>query len=208
MKPNLKNRLRLTTLLTLLTLLTLTTLLTTFAAAIKEGYIRRRLTVATNTDEVFFPQNPVKTMRLVSYDVNGDTNTAIMTMYSGTMPLTITGIINVTNLVVTANTNVQTNALVIIQRADDTIFSLAVLFTNQFTNIFMAATNPIPVLTNDVLWVCTNTAWTIIGSNTVRQAGECLFATQRRAPFSLRVSTSGTLSNRVNSATVRYDDNP
>src|SRR5947209_18121455 len=175
MKPNLKNRLRLTTLLTLLTLLTLTTLLTTFAAAIKEGYITRSLTVATNTAEVFFPQNPVKIMRLVSYDVNGDTNTAIMTMYSGTMPLTITGIINVTNLVVTANTNVQTNALVIIQRADDTIFSLTVLFTNQFTNIFIAGTNSIPVLTNDVLWVCTNLTQTVLGSNNVRLAGECLF---------------------------------
>ena len=177
-------------------------------AAIKEGYVTRSLTAATNTAEVFFPQNPIKILRLVSYDVNGDTNTAILTMYSGTMPLTINGIINVTNLVVTANTNVQTNALVIIQRADDTIFSLTVLFTNQFTNIFMAATNSIPVLTNDVLWVCTNTAWTIIGSNTVRQSGEALFSTQRRAPFSLRVSTSGTFSNRVNAATVRYDDNP
>ncbi len=179
-----------------------------WSAAIKEGYVTRSATVATNTAEVFFPQNPTKIMRLVSYDVNGDTNTAILTMYSGTQPLTITGIINVTNLVVTANTNVQTNALVLIQRADDTIFSLTVLFTNQFTNVFMAATNPIPVLTNDVLWVCTNIAWTIVGSNTVRQSGESLFATQRRAPFSLRVSTSGTLSNRVNAATIRYDDNP
>src|SRR2546421_5413974 len=121
-----------------------------FAAAIKEGYVTRSLTAATNTAEVFFPQNPTKLIRLVSYDVNGDTNTAIVTMYSGTMPLTINGIINVTNLVVTANTNVQTNALVIIQRADDTIFSLTVLFTNQFTNIFIAATNSIPVATNDV----------------------------------------------------------
>src|SRR6266581_2946312 len=67
-------------------------LLSLFAAAIKEGYVTRSLTVATNTAEVFFPQNPVKIMRLVSYDVNGDTNTAILTMYSGTMPLTITGI--------------------------------------------------------------------------------------------------------------------
>ena len=194
--------------LLILFVLSVPVVLSLFAAAIKEGYVTRSLTVATNTAEVFFPQNPVKMMRLVSYDVNGDTNTAILTMYSGTMPLTITGIINVTNLVVTANTNVQTNALVLIQRADDTIFSLTVLFTNQFTNIFMAATNPIPVLTNDVLWVCTNTAWTIIGSNTVRQSGEALFATQRRSPFSLRISTSGTLSNRVNAATVRYDDVP
>jgi len=191
-----------------LSLLCVLFVLSAFAAAIKEGYVTRSATPATNTAEVFFPQNPIKIMRLVSYDVNGDTNTAILTMYSGTMPLTITGITNVTNLVVTANTNVQTNALVIIQRADDTIFSLTVLFTNQFTNIFMATTNSIPVLTNDVLWVCTNTASTIIGSNPVRQSGESLFATQRRSPFSLRVSTSGTLSNRVNSATVRYDYNP
>src|SRR5256714_14234261 len=191
-----------------LSLLCVLFVLSAFAAAIKEGYVTRSATAATNTAEVFFPQNPIKILRLVSYDVNGDTNTAILTLYSGTMPLTINGIINVTNLVVTANTNVQTNALVIIQRADDTIFSLTVLFTNQFTNIFIAATNSIPVATNDVLWICTNSAWTIIGSNTVRQSGEALFATQRRAPLSLRVSTSGTLSNRVNSATVRYDDNP
>ena len=172
------------------------------AAAIKEGYITRSLTIATNTAEVFFPQNPVKMMRLVSYDVNGDTNTAILTMYSGTMPLTISGIINVTNLVVTANTNVVTNQLAIIQRSDDTIFSVTVLFTNQFTNVFIAATNPIPILTNDILWICTNSMWTIIGSNTVRASGESLFATQRRAPLSLRVSTSGVNSNRVNSATA------
>ena len=160
---------------TLTTLLTLTTLHVQ-AVAIKEGYVTRSLTTATNTAEVFFPQNPTKSLRLLSYDVNGDTNTAILTIYSGTMPLTINGIINVTNLVVTANTNVQTNALVIIQRADDTIFSLTVLFTNQFTNIFMAATNSIPVLTNDVLWVCTNTAWTLsqlspVGVQAARQTG-------------------------------------
>src|SRR2546430_7593983 len=194
------------TLPTLLTLLTLLTIAT--AAAIKEGYITRSATAATNTAEVFFPQNPIKIIRLVSYDVNGDTNTAILTLYSGTMPLTINGIINVTNLVVTANTNVQTNALVIIQRADDTIFSLTVLFTNQFTNIFIAATNAIPLATNDVLWVCTNLTQTVLGSNNVRLAGECLFATQRRAPLSLRVGTSGVNSNRINSATARYDDNP
>src|SRR5438874_9863248 len=91
--------------------------LSLFAAAIKEGYVTRSLTAATNTAEVFFPQNPIKMLRLVSYDVNGDTNTAILTMYSGTMPLTVAGIINVTNLVVVANTNVVTNQLAIIQRA-------------------------------------------------------------------------------------------
>jgi len=179
-----------------------------FAAAIKEGYVTRSATVATNTAEVFFPQNPTKSLRLVSYDVNGDTNTAILTIYSGTMPLAINGIINVTNLVVTANTNVITNQLALIQRSDDTIFSVTVLFTNQFTNVFIAATNAIPVLTNDVLWICTNYSWTILGSNTVRNAGEALFATQRRSPMSLRVSTSGVNSNRINSATARYDDNP
>jgi hypothetical protein len=193
---------------TLITLLTLATLLTTlWAAALKEGYVTRSLTVATNTAEVFFPQSPIKIIRLLSYDVNGDTNTATLTMYSGTMPLTINGIINVTNLVVTANTNVQTNQLVLIQRADDTIFSLTVLFTNQFTNIFIAATNSVPLQTNDTLWVCTNITQTVVGSNNVRLAGECLFGAQRRAPVSVRVSTSGVSANRINSATVHYDNN-
>jgi len=188
--------------------LSLLSVLSVWSAAIKEGYITRSLTVATNTAEVFFPQNPTKILRLVSYDVNGDTNTAILTIYSGTMPLTVTGIINVTNLVVTANTNVVTNQLAIIQRSNDTIFSVTVLFTNQFTNVFIAATNAIPIATNDVIWICTNTAWTLVGSNTLRAAGEALFATQRRAPLSLRVSTSGGNSDRINSATVHYDDNP
>src|SRR5206468_10591525 len=66
----------------------------------------------------------------------------------------------------------------------------------QFTNVFIAATNAVPILTNDVIWICTNTAWTIVGSNALRSAGEALFATQRRAPLSLRVSTSGVNSDR------------
>src|SRR4051794_4556740 len=82
-----------------------------FAAAIKEGYVTRS-SPATNTAEAFFPQNPTKAIRLLSYDAVGDTNTAILTMLGGTLPLTITGVINVTNLVVTANTNVLTNAVV------------------------------------------------------------------------------------------------
>src|SRR5437667_10553580 len=92
-----------------LSLLCVLFVLSAFAAAIKEGYITRSATAATNTAEVFFPQNPVKIMRLVSYDVNGDTNTAILTMYSGTMPLTINGNINVTQLVMPAHTNLKTN---------------------------------------------------------------------------------------------------
>ena len=182
-------------------------LLSAFAAAIKEGYITRSATAATNTAEVFFPQNPTKAIRLVHYDVNGDTNTAVLTLYSGTLPVAITGIANATNLQCVSNSGVQTNALVMIQRADDTIFSLTVLMTNQLTNIIITATNAIPLATNDVLWVATNISTSIIGSNTVRVAGESLFQAQRRAPLSLRVATSGVNSNRVNNAVVRYDDN-
>ncbi len=188
-------------------LLSIPLVLSTFAAAIKEGYISRSLTVATNTAEVFFPQNPTKMIRLVHYDVNGDTNTSLLTLYSGTRPVTITGIANATNLQCASNAGVITNTSVMIQRADDTIFSLTVLMTNQLTNIIIAATNSIPLATNDVLWVSTNISTSIIGSNTVRLAGECLFQAQRRAPLSLRVSTSGVNSNRVNNAVVRYDDN-
>src|SRR2546426_211191 len=204
MKTNKAKKLLLVSVLSVLCVLFV---LTAFAAAIKEGYISRSATAATNTAEVFFPQNPTKAIRLVHYDVNGDTNTALLTLYSGTLPVAITGIANATNLQCVSNSGVQTNALVLIQHADDTIFSLTVLMTNQLTNIIITATNAIPLATNDVLWVATNLSTSIVGSNTVRVAGECLFQAQRRAPLSLRVSTSGVNSNRVNNAIVRYDDN-
>src|SRR5437667_8669957 len=89
--------------------LSLTLVLTAFAAAIKEGYISRSATAATNTAEVFFPQNPTKAIRLVHYDINGDTNTALLTLYSGTLPVAITGIANATNLQCVSNSGVQTN---------------------------------------------------------------------------------------------------
>ena len=204
MKTNKAKKLLLVSVLSVLCVLFV---LTAFAAAIKEGYISRSATAATNMAEVFFPQNPTKAIRLVHYDVNGDTNTALLTLYSGTLPVAITGIANATNLQCVSNSGVQTNALVLIQHADDTIFSLTVLMTNQLTNIIITATNAIPLATNDVLWVATNLSTSIVGSNTVRVAGECLFQAQRRAPLSLRVSTSGVNSNRVNNAIVRYDDN-
>lgn len=191
----------------LLSVLSGTCALSLFSAAIKEGYITRSATVATNTAEVFFPQNPTKAIRLVHYDVNGDTNTALLTLYSGTLPVTITGIANATNLQCASNAGVLTNSLVMIQRSDDTMFSLTVLMTNQLTNIIITATNAIPLATNDVLWVATNVSTSFIGSNTVRVAGECLFQAQRRAPLGMRVATSGVNSNRVNNAVVRYDDN-
>src|SRR5437870_13803095 len=162
---------------TLTTLLTLTTLHVQ-AVAIKEGYVAGRQTLATNTAEVFFPQAPTKSIRLVSYDVSPDlTNSLWLTFHGGTMPVTITGMINVTNLLCTSNTLVQTNAIAIIQRSDDTIFSVSILGTNQTTNIIISATNSIPILTNDVLWVCTNIASTTLGyaTNAVRLSGECLF---------------------------------
>ena len=182
-------------------------LLLTMAAAIKEGYVTRTATAATNTAEVFFPQAPTKSIRLVAYDTTGDTNNSVLTLYSGTQPVTITGILNATNLQVTSNSGVQTNALVLIQRADDTIFSLTVLMTNQVTNIMITATNSIPLATNDVLWVATNISTIPVGMSTVRQSGECLFMAQRRAPFSLRVNPGISNLTKINNAVCRYDDN-
>jgi len=181
-----------------------------FSATIKEGYVTRSLTTSTNTAEVFFPQNPVKAIRLVSWDVTSDTNNnTALTFLGGTMPITILGMINVTNLLCTSNTLVQTNAIAIIQRSDDTIFSVSILGTNQTTNIIISATNSIAILTNDVLWVCTNIASTTLGyaTNAVRQSGECLFQVQRRAPLALRLTNGLSGGMKINSATVRYDDN-
>src|SRR6266481_2685378 len=94
----------------LATALTLATL--AFAAAIKEGYVTRSATITTNTAEVFFPQNPTKAIRLVSWDATSDTNNnTALTFLGGTMPITILGMVNVTNLLCTSNTFMQTNAI-------------------------------------------------------------------------------------------------
>src|SRR2546422_6816734 len=188
-------------------ILALPLLLLTLAAAIKEGYVTRSATAATNVAEVFFPQAPTKSIRLVSYDVTGDTNNSLLTFYSGTLPVTISGILNATNLQVVSNAGVQTNALVLIQRADDTVFSLTVLMTNQITNIIITATNSVPLATNDVLWVATNISTIPIGMTTVRQSGESLFMAQRPPPLSLRVNPGISNLTKINNAVCRYDDN-
>jgi len=180
------------------------------AAAIKEGYVTRSATITTNTAEVFFPQNPTKAIRLVSWDATSDTNNnTALTFLGGTMPITILGMVNVTNLLCYSNNLVITNAVAIIQRSDDTIFSVSILGTNQMTNIVISATNSIAILTNDVLWVCTNIASTTLGygTNAVRLAGEALFQVQRRAPLALRLTNGLNGGMRINSATVHYDDN-
>src|SRR6266581_1582585 len=196
---------------TLLTLVTLTTLWTLLqAATIKEGYVTRSATTSTNTAEVLFPQNPTKAIRLVSWDATSDTNNnTALTFLGGTMPITILGMINVTNLLCYSNNLVVTNAVAIIQRSDDTIFSVSILGTNQMTNIVISATNSIAILTNDVLWVCTNISSTTLAyaTNAVRQSGECLFQVQRRAPLALRLTNGLSGGMKINSATVRYDDN-
>jgi len=186
-------------------------------AAIKEGYVSRSQTNPTNTCEVFFPQNPTKAIRLVSWDALSDTNNVNFVFLGGTMPITITGILNTTNLICASNTFVQTNAIVIIQRSDDTIFSLSVLGTNQTTNIIISATNSIALATNDVLWVCTNICQSVLScvttnaatglTNAIRFSGECLFQVQRRAPLCLRMTNGLNLNTKINAATVRYDDN-
>ena len=181
-----------------------------FGAAIKEGYVTRSATTTTNTAEVFFPQNPTKAIRLVSWDATSDTNNnTALTFLGGTMPITILGMVNVTNLLCYSNNLVITNAVALIQRSDDTIFSVSILGTNQMTNIVISATNSIAILTNDVLWVCTNIASTTLGfaTNAVRLAGESLFQVQRRAPFALRLTNGLNGGMRINSATVHYDDN-
>ena len=180
------------------------------AAAIKEGYVSKSATTTTNTAEVFFPQNPTKAIRLVSWDATSDTNNnTALTFLGGTMPITILGMVNVTNLLCYSNNLVITNAIAIIQRSDDTIFSVSILGTNQMTNIVISATNSIAILTNDVLWVCTNLASTTLGyaTNAVRLAGEALFQVQRRAPLALRLTNGLNGGMRINSATVHYDDN-
>ena len=194
--------------ITILLSLAALTVLALTGAAVKDGYVTRSSTNPTNTPEVFFPQNPIKAIRLVHYDVNGDTNGTVLSLIGGTMPVSIIGILNFTNLQCLSNAGVLTNQLVILQRADDTICSLTVLMTNQSTNIILAATNAaVAISTNDILWVSTNVSKVPINQGRVSASGEAVFMTQRRAPLCLRLSGSISNLNTINNAVVRYDDN-
>ncbi len=192
-----------------------------FAAAVKTGYITHTAPLplvntsgisvpgTTNTAEVFFPSEPVSTIRITEWEALADTNTTILTWYAGTQPYTILGIANATNLIVATNISIPTNSVCIIQGADDSIISVTVNMTNQLTNVVIAATNAAwTIATNSTLWVCTNVMVIPLGGSNniipVRATGEALFSAQRRAPVMGRVTVSGVNGNRL-SATAKYD---
>lgn len=171
-----------------------------------DGYASRQdNNPLTNYTEVVFVGSPTKSIVLKSIDYRSDTNTAHLHFYAGTTPFTVTGIINNTQLVVSANSGIITNQLCLIQYGSTQLWSALVLYTNQLTNIFLAggSTLGLTIPTNAVLWNTTNRHLRKIDVTSGNLAGEALFAAQTRAPLAVRIDPGVVTSNRL-SATVLY----
>ncbi len=188
----------------LFVLLTLATSANGQSYTATDGYVSAQSGTATNYTEVVFAGSPTKSIRLLSVDLQSETNSAFLYYYSGTAPYTVTGVINGTNLVVTSNAGIVTNQLAILQ-IGGTNWTAMILYTNQLTNVFLAggATLGFTPLTNSVLWHCGNRHLVGLGITKRQVAGESLFAAQVRAPLAVRIDPGVVTSNRLN-ATVKY----
>lgn len=171
-----------------------------------DGYVSANVSSpTTNYTEVIFAGSPTKSIRLTAVDYESETNSAFLHYYAGTVPYTVTGVINGTNLVVTSNAGIVTNQLAILQ-IGGTNWSCMILYTNQLTNVVLAggATLGFTPLTNSVLWHCGNRYLTRVDVNARQLSGEALFAAQVRAPLAVRLDPGVVSSNRLN-ATVKYE---
>ena len=171
-----------------------------------DGYVSSQQSApTTNYTEVVFAGSPTKAIRLLSVDYESETNSAFLHYYAGTVPYTVTGVINGTNLVVTSNAGIVTNQLAILQHGG-TNWTVTILYTNQLTNIVVAggATLGFIPLTNSILWHCANRYLTRVDVNARQLAGKAIFAAQVRAPLAVRLDPGVVTSNRLN-ATVKYE---
>lgn len=178
-------------------------------AQITDGYVSvQDISTTTNYNQVVFAGAAERAIRLTSLEINADTNIADLHLFAGTEPLTVTGIINVTNLTVTSNAGVKTNQLCIITYGP-TNWIATVNHTNNLTNIFLAGggTLGITVPTNSTFWNCTNryVARLPLGRTSVN--GEAILGAQVRAPLGLRLTPSLQQSNKLG-ATVYYRPTP
>lgn len=170
-----------------------------------DGYVTQTQNApTTNYSELVFSGAPDRSIRLLCVDYRSDTNTAMLNLYSGTAPYTVTGVINGTNLVVTSNAGIVTNQLCILQ-IGGTNWTATVLYTNQLTNVVLAggATLGFTPLTNSVLWHCGNRVLFPVNVGTGQRIGPAVFSGQVRAPVAVRIDPGVVTSNKL-SVTAYY----
>src|SRR3990167_6559432 len=190
------------------------------AQAPLSGYVQRSdLSTSTNWAEVVFPGAPEYQVVLKSLEIQSDSATNETWIFSGTRPITIQYSLASTQLVVLSNSLVMTNMRAIIQHpGSNTAYVVNILFTNNYTNVYIGGPGPVLAelgstlagLTNAnaTLWLCTNYARIWPGVGRLNLQGEAVHAGQLRAPLGIRTGSitgpAGGVSNQVRSAIALY----
>jgi len=191
-----------------LILLAFLLLATSARAQSTDGYSTQTdLSSTTNFNQVVFYGVPTKAIRLTSFEVNADTNIADLHILGGTTPVTLTNVINATNLIVASTAGVISNQLAILQRGVTSAWLVTVAVTNNGTNITILGGGTIgftPAI-GDVLWTTTNRSVSRLPSGRTLASGEALAAAQVRAPMALRLTPALQSGTNKLTVTVKYD---
>lgn len=168
-------------------------------------YVTEVATTNSTTSECVFAGAPTKAIRLSALLIESATNSAYLNIFAGTLPYTVTGVINGTNLVVTSNAGVVTNRPCILQFGG-TNWTATVLYTNNLTNIVLAGGSALGFtpLTNSVFWHCGLIYRDQVGIAKRQMSGEAIFSAQVRAPLAVQV-TPAVISSNTLAASVYYD---
>lgn len=173
-----------------------------------DGYgTQTDLTSTTNFNQVVFLGVPTKAIRLTSIEVNADTNIADLHILGGTTPVTVTNVLNVTNLHVASTAGVISNQLAILQRGVTQAWLVTVAITNNGTNITLLGGSTIgftPAV-GDVLWTTTNRYISRVPTGRTALTGEAIAAAQVRAPLALRLTPSLQSGTNKLTATAKYE---
>jgi len=172
----------------------------------QEGYVTA--TAATNgtTPTVIFAGAAGKSIRVTGINVESTTNAAHLHVIIGQTRFDVTGVINVTNLVVASNAGIVIGQPVILQHTGTNWYA-TVHTTNQLTNVVLAGGSGLGFtpLTNSQLWKCYQPFLDQIGVAKRQTAGEALFAAPVRAPLAVLLDPPAvaSASNRL-SVTVKF----
>lgn len=169
-----------------------------------DGYVTAVATTNSTTSAVCFSGQPNKTIRVTGLTIESASASGYLQIFAGSAPYTVSGVINVTNLVVSSNAGVVTNRPCILQFGG-TNWIATVLYTNNLTNIVLAGGSGLGFtpLTNSTFWHCANVYQDQIGIAKRQLVGDALFAAPTRGPLGVQVTPAIAYTNNL-AATVYY----
>jgi len=175
------------------------------AAVLDYGYVSKGATGTTNTVLVF-PANNTKSIRLVTLDAQTDLATANLKLYGGTARASVAATAATGQAVIQVSNSgtIDTNDIIVLQKADGTTGHATVSTVAGFTNITCAANIPIALAVGESVYRMSDVRTLRPAStNELRLTGDALFGAQLRNP--ILIDVQGTSAGRINNAVVKYD---